>query len=147
MQYFHIGYIKFCKLIIHIQCAQLCCMLLSFPVALLHEWANPDRTGHGRGHSQNPRCIQTFHWLPRQERKQWQTQAHTQIWSSKEILACSASGTLSSVHDFFGLYLLYNICFAIEHILVSLMFWKHNTLTLITCRSVSYVYIRDNKVK
>lgn len=114
----------------YIICAQLSCVLffflVFFPVTLLHEWANPDRTGHGLGHSQNPWGIQTLYRLQRQERNQCQTL--TLCGFCKEILACLASnanmcGTLSSVHCILGrLHSLCRLCFSTEHTRVLLMF-------------------------
>ena len=52
----------------NVQRAKFDYTLVSLSVALLHEWADPDRTGHGLGHSQNPQGVQTLRWLQRQER-------------------------------------------------------------------------------
>lgn len=125
----------------------LSCMLLSFSVALLHEWANSNRTGHGLGHSQNPWRIQTLHWLPRQER------THTLSGFCKEILACLANVAICVVHwalcTTFWEVSTHCAAFAypiahLAHLSVPYV-WKHNAPTPIACWSVSYVHIRDNK--
>lgn len=43
-------------------------VFVSFPVALLHERVDPDRTGHGLSHAQNLGGVQAIYRLQRQER-------------------------------------------------------------------------------